>query len=160
MPHTETNKYTKLQLHEAFTLEHNARKGLEETLATEVRNLAHMRYARDVFRDKYLRLHIEKNVEVVGDMDESLNYYFEHRDRETFFTPSGGYYCTVREDDCVFIVFAWTNPKKWKHELKDMRELIYNIQRHAGQPIRYVGVNNILKNHSKDLGEGVYELIL
>lgn len=154
----KTDDYSKTQLHEAYTEEYYARKHLESQLRNEIRNHASTRYERDIFRDDWLRYHIKENVEVSGNMEDSLDYYFNHPRREVFFTKSGGYYATVLEDNCVFIVFAWANKKQWRHESTDMLELIRNIGIYAKQPIRYTGVNNVMKNHSIDLGNGLFEL--
>ena len=153
-------QYDKKQLFEAFQTEYDTRKKLESDLKKERRLSAKYLYERDRYMEDWLRLHIQENVTVKGDMNEALDEYFTHKQRKVYFTPSGGYYCIIQQEECLFIVFAWHNPKKWRQEIKDMPELIKNIYYYAQQPIRYVGINNVIKNHSKDLGDGLFELIL
>ena len=153
-------QYDKKQLFEAFQAEYNTRKKLEGDLKKERMLSAKYLYERDRYMEDWLRLHIQENVTVEGDMNEALDEYFTHTHRKVYFTPSGGYYCIIQQEECLFIVFAWHNPNKWRQEIKDMPELIKNIYYYAQQPIRYVGINNVIKNHSKDLGDGLFELRL
>ncbi len=154
------DKWSKKQIYVAYLGENAARKQSEKSFNKLISQEALMRYDRDKFMDKWLRLHIEKNVKIVGDMDTTLDEYFSDPTRRVFFTPSGGYYCTVQHEQCVFIMFAWANIKKAKAEYKDMPDLIKHIQSSVQMPLRYVGVNNVMKNHSVDLGDGLFELKL
>lgn len=154
------NNHDKQTIYEAYSLETAVRKQLNVQLNDERKVSAQMKYERDKYMDDWLRLHIEKHVTVEGDMQEALDGYFNDINRQVFFTPSGGYCCVMQEEDCLFIVFAWHNPKKWRAEVRDMTELIKHIAQYAQMPIRYTGVTNIFKNHSVEIEEGLWELKL
>ncbi len=156
----EWDKYSKQQLMGAFSIEHASRKHLEKQLSTALKDNAAIRYDRDKFRDKYLRVHIEHNVEIVGDMQDTLDRYFSDPTAQAYFTPSGGYYCTIQQEECVLIVFAWHNPDMIKAEYKDMPDLIRHIAQLSAQPIRYTGAKNVMGNHSVQIEEGLWELNL
>ena len=154
--HTETNEYTKEQLHEAFTIEHSARNECEDRFNQCMRYAKGLEWERNLFRDLWLRYHVQENVQVAGEMDYALDFYFNNPDRMLFMTPKGGYYAIVPEEDCLFIVFAWSEPD----DRKEMLELIKSVQDAYGQPIRYTGVFNVAKNHSIEVRDGLWELRL
>jgi len=154
------DNWTKKQIYTAYLGEHAARKQSEVSFNKMVRQDAALRYDRDMFRDKWLRLHIEKHVAIEGEAQTTLDKYFNDVTRRVYFTNSGGYYCTVDKEDCIIIAFAWANTKRAKDEYKNMPALLKSIANTTMQPIRWTGVNNVLKNHSVDLGRNRYELKL
>ena len=154
------HEHSKEEWYEMYSIQKHKADTLEENLKRCEKALAGERYERDMYLEKWLRLHIEKHVKVEGDMEEALDYYFDHPWHKVFFTPSGGYYCLVEENDHLFIVFAWTNPDEWAQERKDMPTLIKSLYNAAHLPIRYTGVNNIMKNHSVEIEPGLWELRL
>lgn len=163
MSHTETSKYTKEQLHEAFTIEALTRKQLQEQLKQAEKNAAQLRYDRDRFQDKYMMLHIKKYMGNLPDgqsIDDEIDKFFRDPTRQIYFTPSGGYYCLVQQEECVFITFAWHNPDKWRAEIRDMTSLIRSIAGVSRMPIRWSGKVNVLKNHSEEVMPGLYQLKL
>ena len=158
--YAQSEKYTKMQLMEAFTVEVETRKQLNKELNDERRISKQLEYEKQLYFDKWLRMFVKENVAITGDVEESLDYFFSHPSHRTFMTSSGGFYCVTQEEDCLFIHYAWHNPKEWKSELKEMTELIRRISDYAGQPIRYTGVSNIMKNHSKEIAPDLFELML
>ncbi len=156
----EAHKHSKEHLYEQYSIQYHNGKILAENLKSCERALAAARYEKEKYVEMWLRYHIKENVKVTGSMDEALDYYFNSRYRRVFFTPSGGYYAVVEEEDHLFIVFAWTNPDKWRYEYKDMPALIRSIVNSSQLPVRYTGVNNIMKNHSIEIEPGLYELKL
>jgi len=156
----EMNSHSKQKLYEAYSIEHVARKRIEGDLKQATMINAGFRYDRDKFMEKWLRLHIEKNVEIVGDMDATLDRYFNDRYRKVYFTQSGGYYCLLQKEDCLMIVFAWYNQKQLKQEHKDMPDLLKHIVAISGQPIRFTGIVNVVKNHSVEIEPGLWEIRL
>ena len=152
--------WSKKQVYIAYLGEHQARKNIEAQFNKAMQRDAMLRYDRDMFKEKYLRLHIEKNVAVTGDKEGAIEAYFENMHREVYFTRSGGYYCTINMEDCIWLAFVWANPKEAKAEYKDMPELLRSIANTTMQPVRWNGVTNVLSNHSVDLGDGVFELRL
>ncbi len=156
----EMNSHSKATLYEAYSIEHAARKHVEGELKRETQLNAGLRYDRDKFMEKWLRLHIEKHVKIVGDMDATLDRYFNDRYRKVYFTQSGGYYCLVQKEDCLMIVFAWYNQKQLKQEHKDMPDLLKHIVAIAGQPVRFTGIVNVVKNHSVEIEPGLWEIRL
>ena len=163
MPHTQTNEwdqYTKQQLLEAFTSENRARKQMNKELNEERRLSKQFEYEKKLYFDKWLRYHIKENVKIAGDMEEALDYYFNHKEHRTFMTPNGGYYCVTEEEEYLSVIFMWHNPKMWRAEVRDMTELGHSIAAYAGRPIRYTGITNVFKNHCKEISPGVWELDL
>ncbi len=156
----EMNSHNKQAIYEAYSIEHAARKHLEGELSRQVQVNAGLRYDRDKFMEKWLRLHIKENVEIVGDMEVTLDRYFADPYRKVFFTQSGGYYCLLQKDDYLMIVFAWYNKKQLKQEYKDMPDLLHHIAQFTAQPIRFTGIVNVVKNHSVEIEPGLWELRL
>lgn len=152
------DNYTKYQLHEAFTIEQYWRKRINKELNIALRVSAAHRYDAHSWREKWLKEHIQNNIEVVGDMQEALNAYFKHKNKILLMTDNDGYYAAVENKDHIFIVFAWKNEDApyWR-EHKAMIRLIKELVSY-GKPIRYVGLINVMWNHSAEISKGLFEL--
>lgn len=154
------SQYTFEQLGEAYETEQRTRIQLNKQLNDEHSRLAAMKYDRDIFMEKYLRLHIEKHVKVEGDIQADMNGYFNDRTRQVHFTPSGSYICTIQMEDCVFVVFCWANKAKFRQESIDLPLLLKSIQNTEMRAVRWTGVRNVLSNHSIEIEPNLWELKL
>ncbi len=161
-----SKQFDKTQLMEAFQTEQQARKLLNEELNQERKLSAMLKYEKEEYFEKWLRLFIKEDIQSrpydnsMGDIDEELDKYFNHPNHQTYMTPSGGFYCVAQGENSLFIHYAWANTKKYKQELRDMPELIRRIHDYHKQPVRYCGMINVLKNHSKEISPGLFELTL
>lgn len=155
----EMNSHDKQTIFEAYSLEHHNRKMLNQELNNERQHSASLRFDAMYWRDAWLEDNIRRTNKVVGDVDKAIDYYFAHPNRMLLMTPNNGYFAIVEEIDHLFIIFAWTNPKKWRAEVTDMSKLIKQVISY-GKPVRYVGESNVMANHSVDLGDGLFELRL
>ena len=152
-------KFDKAQLMEAFTTEQNARKLLNDELNQERKVSAMHRYDAMAWQDAWLESVIRYDVEIAGDTEEAIEEYFAHPNRHVIMTENKGFYAFTDEGDHLFIWFAWTNPRAWSRERKDMVKLIRELCSY-GIPVRYTGVNNIMKRHSVEIAPNLYELKL
>ncbi len=151
------NEHDKQTIYEAYSVEHHNRKMLNAELNNERSQSASLRFDAQYWRDAWLEQNIRATNNVVGDINTAINYYFDHPNRMLVMTPNNGYFALVEEIDHLFIVFAWTNPKKWRAEVNDMSALIKQVMSY-GKPVRYVGESNVMANHSVDIGDGLFEL--
>ncbi len=154
------DNWSKKQIYVAYLGENAARKQSEDALNKAVRNNSMIKYDRDMFKMKYLREHIPRHQSINGDTQQAIDEYFSDPTARVYFTPSGGYYCTQDKEDHLWLTFVWANSDKAKAEYKDMPELLKSIAGTEMRPIRWTGTTNVLRNHSKSLGSGVYELML
>jgi len=158
--YVEMDKHDKQTIYEAYSIEAAQRKYLNKLLNKERKEVARMRFQSQAWQDLWLEQDIRANVKIEGDMDEAIDYYFGHPDRQVFFTPNNGYYAMTDEGEYLSIIFANYNHKKWREELKDMSDLIKVIAGATNKPIMYTGVNNVLRNHSVEVEPGLYQLKL
>ena len=171
---SEAQKYDKEQLYEAFCIEVAQRKLLNIELNNERRDIALLVRRNDVmqqlitdYEDKLhyieeqrLRLHIEKHVGIVSNVEATLDDYFNHPGHFTYYTSSGGYICVTDDGLNKFIYFMWTNPDHWGKEFREQAKLIKALYDKSVVPIRYTGTSNVLKNHSVELEDELWQVRL
>lgn len=155
----EMNKHNKQTIYEAYSIEYHARKAINADLNQERRLNAGLRFDCQYWQDAWLEENVRNHVAIDGDIDEALDYYFAHKKRFLLTTVDKGYYAFVDEGSYIFIIFAWHNPKGWSRERKNMLKLIRDIVA-WGKPIRYTGVNNIMRKHSIEIEPGLFQLDL
>ncbi len=153
------NKHTKEAIYEAYSLEVETRRNLVSELNLERRHNAGLRFDAQYWQDAWLGEMVRKHVKIVGDMGDTLTEYFAHPRRFLLTTKNKGFYAVTDEGDHFFIWFAWTNPDAWGSERRSMSNLIKELAAY-NKPIRYTGVTNVMKTHSKEIAEGLYELVL
>lgn len=151
----EMNKHDKQAIYEAYSIEVGVRKALNKEVNSLRRDRLMLMRGVESWQDAWLD-HIVRNcMKVVGDVDKSLEEYFEHPRRHMYIAANKSFYAYTYERDCIFIWFSWHR----REDRKEMAQMIRNL--HAiGLPIRYVGVDNVMRNHSVEISPGLWELRL
>ena len=156
----EMNNHSKQAIYEAYSVEAAARKEMNYLLNEERRRVAMHCFDAQAWQDHWLEYIVMTDVEIVGDKRETLDEYFAHPRRGIVMTPAKGFYAFTNEGDHIFIWFAWTNPHEWRTEYRDMPRLIKDLAKRVVLPVRYTGVDNIMKNHSIEVAPNLFELKL
>ena len=153
------NSYDKQTLYEAFSIEQAQRKEVTRELNKERTISAGLKYDCKYWQEKWLKYDIRHNVNVIGDKEEAISAYFSSPNRIVFTTKNDGYYACTDEGDHIFIWFANYNHGRWRSEVKEMKELLYRMSESIPD-IRWTGEFNVLRNHSKEIETGVWQLVL
>lgn len=155
-PISESDKYTKVQLHEAYTIENLKVKKLEESTRMLSILTADL---KEFIKEQELKLHIIQNVQSTDSIFDLIYDFFDNPEYKEKTKLRGnikdGYIGYYIFDECIFISFAW-QPKPSKKNLKIISELI-KYSNTLKIPIRYKGIDNVLKNHSI-LIDGEYQI--
>ena len=155
----EMNGHDKQAIYEAYSIEAASRKQINTQLNEERKVSAMHRYDAMAWQDAYLESVVRYAVEIEGDTEEAIEDYFAHPKRYVAMTEAKGFIAFTDEGDHLFIWFMYTNPRAWGKEFRDLNKMIRDLATN-GKAIRWVGVNNVLRNHSVEIEPGVYELRL
>jgi hypothetical protein len=152
---TRLARWSKRQLYEAYMSEHKRSSQLQEMLASTNKAFAAARFNTDLWKDAWFRLHVKHHVPM--DNSRDIETFLKDPDARVAFTPNGGYYAYLVKTDHLFIFAAWGNPEHYRSEMTEMRELLRGMYE-TGRPVRFTGNNQHLRNHSKEIEPGLFEI--
>lgn len=162
----QSKQYTKPQLYDAFNTEHHARIQSDERFNGLLTQYKSLEYQKDWYKENYFRTHFKHEIAMEDYKGKSVQQQIDEffaGDWYIYETEAGGYFAMTNHTNFYNIFAAWTNPKVWRKEYKDMTALVQSIYDSADKPIYFSHSSyykNVIANHSVEVADGVFQLIL